>query len=60
MVSTNYHIEFSGAKHMDYAMIKKRSRKKKKKRLTMELSLLHLLLIPHPLEKGKNLKAKID
>ena len=30
MVSTNYHIEFSGAKHMDYAMIKKRSRKKKK------------------------------
>ena len=59
MVSTNYHIEFSGAKHMDYAMIKKRS-KKKKKRLTMELSLLHLLLIPHPLEKGKNLKAKID
>ena len=29
MVSTNYHIEFSGAKHMDYAMIKKRSRKKK-------------------------------
>ena len=42
---------------MDYDKEKKQE---KKKHLTMELSLLHLLLIPHPLKQGKNLNAKID